>query len=90
MANYFSDVRAQVDIELAKKQQIYQREKQVNELWLKLIARIYAFKKECLKTKKVKTEETSAKILDDIQSKLDELELSNQTQAEIRETIRRE
>lgn len=52
LANYFSDLRGDVDLEMVKKQHLYQldteKKQTLTDLWMKMIAKIELFEKKCI------------------------------------------
>lgn len=58
LANYFADLRADVDYEMAKKQHEYREDQQKKEktikIWLLMIAKINSFEKLCINSKLTK------------------------------------
>ena len=52
LASYFSDLKADVDIELVKKQQTYQKNAEIIEklakIWKNIISKIESFEKNCI------------------------------------------
>ena len=61
LANYFSDLRRDIDFEIVQKKEPNNRK--LNELWLEIIKKIDSFEKECINNIKLNRSEIRASFL---------------------------
>ena len=86
LANYFADLKHDVDIEMAKHQQTYQKEKEkkekIMEIWLHMIEKIKSFEKLCFDNK-------LNKVTSDIKN-IPNIDISGLSTKEVEEAVRNE